>query len=346
MAAPTWSRIVKAIQSRLQTVPGVGKVHDTVVYTDEPPTGKKFQALFVENGKVNFCWITKNSTAVTRKISIEDSTISIVRGLAEVHYFHAMNGNTADSEKSVLELFDRIVEAFDKPDRTLGGVINTHALIEPEITDPNVDFQGIACHTLMFKIPYEYITTRETTEEVLVEEVVSGQYAEVEKVCRGLVDVIKPFVVPLVVPSNDRVFLGRNSAATERSEASTYPADPRNSLPRIVFRAEEWNLAAGTISGGQVSDFELAGSFWIQLKQSPGQDHQGRMLRALQRCSQAFLGNFNPAIITAIPGLISWKCMPATSTLFDELVHEYDDPSLRVSVGRVQIQCAGRIHSK
>jgi len=348
MATPTWSRIAQAIKTRLMSVPGIGKVYDTYAVTDESSTGAKFREMYVDSQKkVNFGWITKSATSVNRTVSEDSGITSVVRGTAKVEYFYSMKTEDSANEKAALELFDRIIESFDKLDRTFGGVVNSHSLPEAVDITPVRMFQEVACHLLTFTIQFEYISTKTVTQEVLTEESQSGQYAEVEKISRALVETIKPFVVTEVVPSNSKVTLAYSCQSPEQAESQNYPADPRTDCPRIRFHLEDWTLEPATVSsGGQLSQLSIVGSFWVQLLQVPGQDHLGRLLRALQRISHAFLGNFNPALVVAVPGIISWEVTPISSGVVGEIEHDFKDPNLRISVGRVQIKFSGRIKIK
>lgn len=119
--------------------------------------------------------------------------------------------------------------------------------------------------------------------------------------------------------------------------APVYPVDPYADCPRLELRfyTEDVNAA---VSGA--TETVLKFSWYLYLRQTPGEDHQELLRTAMEAIINLFFGNFNP---TQLELAGSKFVRPAQTVIRDELRHPLvDDPSLRVSVGEIFLQADTR----
>lgn len=328
-----WIDIARAFANRLKMVPNCGVVHDYIAETDEAPNTVKWNAMYVSGGQVRFWTISRVPTAVQWKLSEDDDKVYIGRGIVEIHgHVSYMPGGR--SEHQAAELFDKVVEAFRDGDRTLGGAINTHSLPEVLEVDPVVNFEGVTCHQLVLRINYELIKVAAVTEEDLDEPTVdTGQSIQISKIAQYLVD----YVAPRVAITNVRV-----SRHTRRDLSDVYPANPRADLDRITFCVENDGTGPTAAQAGHTSEFTIQGSLWVQMRQTPGQDHHKRLSNMVDTINSCFLGHFQPASLANIVGLVVYTSVPAITNLYPDQQHDFEDPAMRISVARIQMQIQGR----
>lgn len=123
----------------------------------------------------------------------------------------------------------------------------------------------------------------------------------------------------------------------------SYPCNPRTQCPRAFLRVYRGDHLHADTLGCDGAKFIYACSIWLQLRQTPGQDHQEIMVAALDV--------FNTAIIQAkfdlqslpVTGLIKLDVLPNQAVVYDELDHPLLDPALRVSVGEINLTLDGEI---
>ena len=330
-----WIDIAKAFANRLKMVPNIGIVHDYIAETDEAPNSTKWNAMYVSGGQVRFWTISRTPTAIQWKLSEDDDKVYVGRGIAEIHgHVSYMPGGR--SEHQAAELFDKVVEAFRDADRTLGGAINTHSLPEVLDVDPVVNFEGVTCHQLVIRIAYEVIKVVTVTEEDLAEPVITvGQSFQASKIAQGLVD----FITPRITAVTTKVRVSRH---TRRDLSEIYPANPRTDCDRVTFVLENDETGPSVAQAGYTSEFTVQGSFWIQLRQTPGQDHHKRLSNVVDAINACFLGHFQPGNLTGIEGLTIYTSVPKISNFYPDQQHDFEDPAMRISIARMQVHISGR----
>jgi hypothetical protein len=337
-----WSQVAAGFKNLLERVPGIGKVHPFIVYSDQAATSPAWRDLFTKNGKVNFVSFTKLGSSES-EVQLEDSRCTRYTETVEFQVWVAAQSD-ANEQWAAIELFDRIVKQFNVVDRTLNGLVNSFSL--PEIVDapPTASFGNVACQALIFRVKYDYYSYKTIDLEVMAPETNTGQHVEAEKIGLALIEAIKAQVVPEIVPSNDRVILAPSIQSI--NGAGEYPCDPRNTLPKIELYIDSFKTSPKMVSGGLQSNFELNGTFTVYLLQTPGQDHQTRMLRALQHLNKTLLGVFRSPFVASIDGFSSDSIIPAPSTIVGQLESPLGDPSLTVSVGTYPVMVSGKVTTR
>jgi hypothetical protein len=93
-----------------------------------------------------------------------------------------------------------------------------------------------------------------------------------------------------------------------------------------------------------VANFAYSYGLTVQLKQTPGQQHQTLLLTALSRFRDAILaGGFTPEL--GVAGVRAVQIDVLTLVVLDELDHPLGDPGLRVSTGELRITLSGQIRA-
>lgn len=110
-----------------------------------------------------------------------------------------------------------------------------------------------------------------------------------------------------------------------------YPVDPVADCPLWLFR--DYTATHQAMTGG-TTRYDLRGSIWVYLKQTPGQAHQELMETLLKALSDFFLGNFNP---TAMRAAGSEFVIPLERVVHDLLEHPLGEPKLRVTCGELAL---------
>lgn len=98
----------------------------------------------------------------------------------------------------------------------------------------------------------------------------------------------------------------------------------------------------GVYGNCDTSKILYSASIWLQLRQTPGDDHQEIMVAALDTLITPIIqANYN------LEGIASWlrvlNALPNQGVVYDELKHPLGDPSMTVSVGEVNITLDGEI---
>jgi hypothetical protein len=125
-----------------------------------------------------------------------------------------------------------------------------------------------------------------------------------------------------------------------------YPGNPRSECPRARLRVlEEGHSPSATLGCLNTrASFAYRYGLWVQLRQTPGQQHQTLLLTAMDRFTDLLLqGGFTPDL--GVSGVNSLKIDTVIGSVFDELDHPLGNPNLRVSSGEIQITLSGEIRS-
>lgn len=122
------------------------------------------------------------------------------------------------------------------------------------------------------------------------------------------------------------------------------PCNPRTECPRGFLTLVQLAHNEAEQIGCSSARFVYQFSIWIQLRQTPGQEHQRLMVQALDLVATALLQeNFNLTNELGISELLNVKVEPADGLPFTELDHPLEDPQLRVSVGESAWTLSGEI---
>ena len=127
----------------------------------------------------------------------------------------------------------------------------------------------------------------------------------------------------------------------------SYPCSPRTDCPRARLRVSEegHSMAPGLGCAGQKAAFEYRYSLWVQLRQTPGEEHQTLLLAALASFRDVLLqGGFVPDF--GVSGVHKLQVTTLIGAVFDELDHPLSNPALRVSTGEIRITLTGEIRSE
>lgn len=120
-----------------------------------------------------------------------------------------------------------------------------------------------------------------------------------------------------------------------------FPADPAADLPRAYLRAYIEDYAWAATLGCDVVDFTYRFSIWVQLLQTPGQEHQQLLLDAIAAFRDPILqAGFRPEL--GVAGLELRSIVPTQGVVQDETVHPLG--ALRVSNGELNVTLTGRLH--
>ena len=104
-------------------------------------------------------------------------------------------------------------------------------------------------------------------------------------------------------------------------------------------------MAPGLGCAGQKAAFEYRYSLWVQLRQTPGEEHQTLLLAALASFRDVLLqGGFVPDF--GVSGVHKLQVTTLIGAVFDELDHPLSNPALRVSTGEIRITLTGEIRSE
>lgn len=129
-----------------------------------------------------------------------------------------------------------------------------------------------------------------------------------------------------------------------RDEPS-YPCDPRTELPRVRLRLVQSAHTEGDVMGCASAGFIYQMEIWLQLRQTPGNEHQRLLVQGIDLIDTALIQeNLNLTNALGIDELYIAKVEPpATSVPFTEQDHPLGDPQLRVSSSSTTWTIAGFI---
>ena len=127
-----------------------------------------------------------------------------------------------------------------------------------------------------------------------------------------------------------------------RSEPS-YPCQPRTLCPRAYLRLTQTGHTLGNLIGCDSSALVYQCSIWVQLRQTPGQQHQRLLAAALDVFQTALIQAEFDLSGLAVTDLIELKAEPSQGVVFNELDHPLGDPDLRVSSGEINLTLVGRL---
>lgn len=127
MTAPRWSVVAPLLKTFLETIPGVGIVHDhfprVTGLTDSP----EFKSTFTKDGKVNFL-VFRRMNSQPEKVLPDDVSYSRLYQIELLWYFSYSDAGR--SEVPFQDLVDAATETFEAlVNRSMGSVINTFSVI-------------------------------------------------------------------------------------------------------------------------------------------------------------------------------------------------------------------------
>lgn len=111
----------------------------------------------------------------------------------------------------------------------------------------------------------------------------------------------------------------------------SYPTKPTTDCPRILIRVRD---DLENLQAGRVHKFALSIDLIVQLRQTPGQNHQKLLIEYMDAIREPFLTN---AATLALCSLGIEFVQVARGSVLDELRHPFDEPRLRVSTGKIEI---------
>lgn len=122
-----------------------------------------------------------------------------------------------------------------------------------------------------------------------------------------------------------------------------YPCNPRAELPRGKLRVITPNYQRGRNLGckGQEAQGDWILAFYIQLLQTPGENHQLKALEAMKPFNDSILQEGFSASVFGVPGLTMSVISPLQNVIFDQQEHRFRDPSLRVSLVELTLNISG-----
>lgn len=126
----------------------------------------------------------------------------------------------------------------------------------------------------------------------------------------------------------------------------SYPCNPRTQCPRARLRVDTEGDSVSSVLGcaNTVANFVYSYGLTVQLRQTPGQQHQTLLINALSRFRDAILaGGFTPEL--NVLGVRNVQIDVLTLTVLDELDHPLGDPGLRVSTGELRITLSGQVRA-
>lgn len=126
----------------------------------------------------------------------------------------------------------------------------------------------------------------------------------------------------------------------------SYPCSPRTDCPRARLRVTEEAHSPPTTLGcaGSKAAFAYQYGLWIQLRQTPGQQHQTLLLAAMDGFRDVLLqGALAPDL--GVAGVNLLKVETLIGVVYDEMDHPLGDPALRVSTGEIRVTLGGEIRS-
>lgn len=152
-----------ALASRLEAIPGVGRVYPYFRWTAQAPGLSEFQEQFAANGIMNV-WMIRRTDRGDEKTASDDARYR-VQHQVEISAFYALNNRPGTNEEEFQDLVDLVVDDLRDGDRTLGGLSLTHT--DPECRITHASFCGVNCHAATLQITLEE-TVSPMTDEILL----------------------------------------------------------------------------------------------------------------------------------------------------------------------------------
>lgn len=129
----------------------------------------------------------------------------------------------------------------------------------------------------------------------------------------------------------------------------SYPCNPRTECPRVQLRLFTHEDTYGDTLGCDGTIFRYTVSLWLQLRQTPGEDHQELLLAALDTLKNPLLAvEYDLGDEISVAGLVDLKVIDSDSVntvVYDELNHPFGDPALRVSTGEINFPLTGQLRA-
>ena len=337
----SWSTIAAALQARISAVDGVGKAHSQIRYDDEGFDDEQFRELFLEeDGGVNTWQITR--TGRTAQRSPDNSRITKVQHQVTVRANLSLvdpGTGEANTEDDFQALLDAVCDDLDVGDRTLGAAAITHSVPQAGQIGYTMFYGSVLCHDAILTFTVEENRVSGSlisfTPNVSPE---SGLESVVEKIGTALIAWFAPRVTSLGLVSFEW--------HPHMRGAPTYPADPRAHCPRAFLRVSRVGHSEGAGGiGCNTAGMVLQLSIWLQLRQTPGEAHQRRIVAGLDIFQTALLQSGWRFEGMDVDQLYDLVVKPAEGVVYDELEHPLGDPALRVSSGETSLLLEGKIRS-
>lgn len=128
--------------------------------------------------------------------------------------------------------------------------------------------------------------------------------------------------------------------------APAYPCSPREQLPRAFLRASRAEHEKGSVLGAgrcSTSLYRYQYSLWLQLRQTPGEHHQDKLLAATAIFIDAMLDvGLVPEL--NVDGIIDMTIEnQLVAVIRDEQDHPSREPALRVSNAEISLSLIGTL---
>jgi hypothetical protein len=139
------------------------------------------------------------------------------------------------------------------------------------------------------------------------------------------------------------VYLGWHPGVPD-SSSSSYPCNPYTMLPRLTLRFQDV-LLTGMVGAGSREHLNATCSMFYMRRQNPGESHQELLMADWEAIANPFPEDkLTPYTLSgAIPGFSLEKCWGGGITIHSDLRHEFDDPSLRISVAQIEFKIEGKM---
>lgn len=324
----SWASIAAALQTRINAVctaaPTKAVVHPYLRWSSDGVEGDDYQAKFVTvQDRLATCQITR--TAVRYVRAAQDSRRRVQHDVkAEL----TLALEDADQTELLHQaLIDLICEDLATGDRTLGGIAKTHQ--EPRVENIQVArFGSVTSHSceLLFTVE-EVLGTRPTPSLDALADLGAG-------ITSGQLE-ISIALIEWLASQSLITGLGLVQLQLEPSMRPhpIYPVDPVADLPALLLVN---HTDQNTRQVGNQVDSIYQASLYYYRRQTPGENHQQKLLAAARAIETLLLRNPRPPFAESIrcdmqtPGKVEYP---------DELLHPLtDDPRLRVSVAELVLQ--------
>lgn len=158
--------------------------------------------------------------------------------------------------------------------------------------------------------------------------------SEILAIGNGIMTWMTPYLSSLSLVSFDW--------ADQMRDDPVYPCNPRVDCPRAFLKLIQSSPRQGETIGCANALFTLQLNLWVQLRQTPGQDHQELLIAAIEKVETAFLQQeFDLTEVVGVNSIYRLVTDTVDTIPFTELEHPLGDPQLRVSTSGTQIILAG-----
>lgn len=326
----SWSTISSALEARMNAVAGIGKVHARQRWTDEGPKSPTFQNLFVDNNKINYCEIYRKTVSEDFHQIDDDVSVSKQTWAIRATYGGDDLGNSeAYFQTSIV---DAIMTDLRTGSRSLGGTIVTYGLPKFGETATFRTVSGVMVHVFDAHFDLEEhvdLSISQTNSSDLPAS--SGIESQFHRLGNQIISFFASVATDLGLVSWD---WKRGSS----NDPKVFPALPYSRLPRAYLRgftSQDRSDKVGAYKGAA----EYRYSIWIYMLQTPGQDHQEQLIKAIKKFKDPIIkGGFAPDGMRV--GGFFLQDVELLGVVQDELIHPLNS-QLRCSLGEINLVCRG-----